>query len=74
MFRRMDILTYLPPENNHDWDLLLDVRKNGHNPLTNGRLLDVLPAPCHHVDPEGAGGPAAVLQAGPDLCLVGKLS
>ena len=36
------------PEYDHDGDLLLDVGQDADDPLTNGRLLDILSAPIKH--------------------------
>ena len=46
---------------------LLFYFKYHHQPdyLPNGGLLDIVAAPGHHVDPEGGGGPGAVLLTTP---------
>ena len=57
-------------EYDHDRDLLLDVGEDADDPLTDGRLLEVLTSPGQHVHPEGRGRPRRVLKARSNLCLV----
>ena len=49
-------------EDDHDGDLLLDVREDPHYSLTYGGFLDVLPSAGQHVDPQCARRSGGVLK------------
>ena len=73
-YERPIVIELNGPEDDHDWDLLLDVGQDRDDPLPNGGLLHVLPAPRHHVDPQRGGGTGRVLETAADFGFVRKLA